>query len=66
MLYTYKTIEAMKLAESVYHERYDKIGCPYIAHPLWVAEQVSQVYSGIQNSQSKKNERENKKEGVNI
>lgn len=40
MIYTIKTIEAMKLAYAAHHGQTDKSGVPYIFHPIHVAEQM--------------------------
>ena len=41
MIYTIKTIEAMKLAYTAHHGQTDKNGVPYIFHPIHVAEQMN-------------------------
>ena len=41
MIYTQKTIEAMKLAYTAHHGQVDKSGVPYIFHPIHVAEQMN-------------------------
>lgn len=40
MIYTPKTIKAMKLAYTAHHGQIDKAGVPYIFHPIHVAEQM--------------------------
>ena len=40
MLYTPKIIECLRFVEEFHHERYDKIGAPYILHPVFVADQM--------------------------
>ena len=41
MIYTSKTIKAMKLAYAAHHGQTDKSGVPYIIHPIHVAEQMN-------------------------
>lgn len=40
MLYTPKIIECLRFVEELHHGQYDKIGAPYILHPVFVAEQM--------------------------
>ena len=40
MLYTPKIIECLLFVEELHHGQYDKIGAPYILHPVFVAEQM--------------------------
>lgn len=40
MLYTPKIIECLRFVEDLHHGQYDKIGAPYILHPVFVAEQM--------------------------
>ena len=40
MIYTNKTIQAMKLAYEKHHGQVDKAGAPYIFHPYHLAEQM--------------------------
>lgn len=40
MLYTPKIIECLRFVEEFHHGQYDKIGAPYILHPVFVAEQM--------------------------
>lgn len=40
MLYTPKIIECLRFVEEFHHEQYDKIGAPYILHPVFVADQM--------------------------
>ena len=40
MLYTPKIIECLRFIEELHHGQYDKIGAPYILHPVFVAEQM--------------------------
>lgn len=40
MLYTPKIIECLRFVEEFHHEQYDKIGVPYILHPVFVADQM--------------------------
>lgn len=40
MLYTPKIIECLRFVEELHHEQYDKIGAPYILHPVFVADQM--------------------------
>lgn len=40
MLYTPKIIECLRFVEELHHGQYDKIGAPYILHPIFVADQM--------------------------
>lgn len=40
MLYTPKIIECLRFVEELHHGQYDKIGAPYILHPVFVADQM--------------------------
>ena len=40
MIYTEKTIRAMRIAYEVHHGQLDKSGVPYIYHPIHLAEQM--------------------------
>lgn len=41
MIYTEKTMMAMKIAYSAHNGQFDKSGVPYIYHPIHVAEQMT-------------------------
>lgn len=40
MIYTPTTIECLRFVEELHHGQYDKIGAPYILHPVFVADQM--------------------------
>lgn len=40
MIYTPKIIECLRFVEELHHGQYDKIGAPYILHPVFVADQM--------------------------
>lgn len=47
MIYTPKTIQAMKLAYEKHHNQFDKAGAPYVFHPFHLAEQMENEDSCI-------------------
>ena len=45
MIYTALTVKAMKIAYNAHHGQIDKMGVPYIFHPLHLAEQMNDEYT---------------------
>ena len=41
MLYTNTIIECLRFVEEVHHGQYDKLGVPYVLHPVAVAEHMT-------------------------
>lgn len=41
MIYTNPIIECLRFVEEVHHGQYDKLGVPYLLHPVAVAEQMT-------------------------
>ena len=47
MIYTPLTRKAMNLAYEAHHGQYDKVGVPYILHPVHLAEQMDDELSTV-------------------
>lgn len=47
MIYTPLTRKAMNLAYDAHHGQYDKVGAPYILHPVHLAEQMDDELSTV-------------------
>lgn len=45
MIYTPLTKKAMRIAYEAHHGQVDKVGVPYIYHPIHLAEQMKEEYS---------------------
>ena len=45
MIYTPLTKKAMRIAYDAHHGQTDKVGVPYIFHPMHLAEQMTDVYT---------------------
>ena len=41
MIYTNTIIECLRFVEEVHHGQYDKLGVPYVLHPVAVAEHMT-------------------------
>ena len=41
MIYTNTIVECLRFVEEVHHGQYDKLGVPYVLHPVAVAEQMT-------------------------